>query len=276
VCVRDARACAFQRWIPTLSTILRADPPRHHSYTTSDHTVSATHAHIPPPPHTHTHACTALSLARAHTPRHDSRVTAHLYTVPSWRFTTPQAHDDTSNNTTSLRRHLQQHRKLTTTPPTTRALTGTEIVTNLGLAKEATLREAVIARSEFSKAGLTSSFYEGIERLELPNNNPGTCKFALPCITASAVECQKLCGVRVGDGAAEVFDEIEATEVPVLRRLIAATTKRFSTKGERPSVPAGALLLRFEPKEDGQAEEKFLCPGTTMSGGCGQPLSATE
>lgn len=57
---------------------------------------------------------------------------------------------------------------------------GTEIVANLKLDEDTTIREAVLARSKFSKEKLTEGFYEGINRSDLPiNNNPSESHITL-------------------------------------------------------------------------------------------------
>lgn len=133
-----------------------------------------------------------------------------------------------------------------------------EIVTNLKLEEESTLAECVEARSKYSKQALTTAFYEGVDLAMLPTNNPD-CRFALPCIAASAVDFQKLAGIRTADGAPKVFTNIESTELPALRRVIVDTAIRFATPSGQADVPVGTLLLRFEGADGKKSKDTFRC-----------------
>ena len=68
--------------------------------------------------------------------------------------------------------------------------------------------------------------------------------FQFPVFTASAVECQKLAGLRPHDGEAAVFADVGATEVPALRAFlrdaVAATRAAAAAAAEAPA-PAPAL-----------------------------------
>ena len=82
---------------------------------------------------------------------------------------------------------------------------------------------------------------------------PAGASFELASFAVSAVDFQKLAGLRIGDGAPSVFASMEHTQVPALQRLVVATSsiQRLSP------FKAGAELVRClqEAKEAAQREE---------------------
>ena len=51
-----------------------------------------------------------------------------------------------------------------------------------------------------------------------------TRKYSLPVFTVSSSDFMKLSGIRTTDGEAQVWSDIEGTEIPALRRFIHSNT----------------------------------------------------
>lgn len=147
-----------------------------------------------------------------------------------------------------LRNHLTQHGvcgQLVHIATQADVCVRSEIITNLKLPSSTSLQGAAEARSHYTKRLLTANFYHGIDRKSLPINNADS-NFGLPCFTVSAVDYQKVVGLRKGDGAARVFRSIEGTQIPSLRRYIAEIAARLYDPVTWPGVRSGELLLRYE------------------------------
>jgi hypothetical protein len=171
----------------------------------------------------------------------------------------------------------------------TDVLVRSEVVENLGLDPAAGLLECALARSAFTKRRVREDFLRGLEPDALPDA-PSTAaaaaaaaaaavsaadpagedapaagpaqraRWALPVFTVSAVDFQKLAGVRVGDGPPAVFAEEEATEVPALRRLAreTAAARRAAAREGAEAYRAGEALVRWLEAARQQAREEEL------------------
>ena len=49
-------------------------------------------------------------------------------------------------------------------------------------------------------------------------------RYSLPVFTVSSSDFMKLAGIRTADGAAQVWEDVEGTEIPALRRYIHSST----------------------------------------------------
>lgn len=49
-------------------------------------------------------------------------------------------------------------------------------------------------------------------------------RYSLPVFTVSSSDFMKLAGIRTTDGAAQVWEDVEGTEIPELRRYIHSNT----------------------------------------------------
>ena len=95
-----------------------------------------------------------------------------------------------------------------------------EAVRSLRLPLAATLRECAEARNEYTRRRLKQDFHAGLKEMaeEAGDASFVADSFRLPVFTVSALEYQKLAGLRPTDGGARVWSHVEQTRVPALVR----------------------------------------------------------
>mmetsp|Transcript_23449 Transcript_23449/g.59853 ORF Transcript_23449/g.59853 Transcript_23449/m.59853 type:complete len:1022 (+) Transcript_23449:36-3101(+) len=98
-----------------------------------------------------------------------------------------------------------------------------EAIRSLHLNKAATLRDCALARNDYTARRLRSDFVAGLRELaeqagDALSERDVASRGALPVFTVSAVDYQKLSGLRPHDGPPAVWEDAEGTQIPSLVR----------------------------------------------------------
>ena len=115
----------------------------------------------------------------------------------------------------------------------TDSLLRSEICENLRLGTGHSTLDAALARNAFTTDRIRKDFVEGIVEMhaeggEAPDARADIArKYTLPVFTCSAVEYQKLQRLRLDDGTAQVFQDVEDTGLPALSRFIHSNILRL-------------------------------------------------
>eukprot|EP01051_Picozoa_sp_SAG22_P013016 SAG22_NODE_1412_length_4477_cov_8.593878_4_plen_262_part_00 len=102
-----------------------------------------------------------------------------------------------------------------------------EVIRSMGLPSDTGLRACAQARCDFTRQRIQQDFYDGLEEMaKLAGGDQAVAvdragyeaRFSMPVFCVSSFEHQKLSGVRKHDGPAEVWQTMEDTQIPGLRR----------------------------------------------------------
>ena len=104
-----------------------------------------------------------------------------------------------------------------------------EVIHTLGLSHESTLTECAVARCNYIEHRMQSDFIDGLVEMsrasgETPDRKALERRFCLPVFCVSAIEHQKLSGVRTADGPSIVWKNADATQIPALRSHVQRAT----------------------------------------------------
>lgn len=139
-----------------------------------------------------------------------------------------------------------------------------DIKRSLGLDAECTAKECAVKRNEFTKDRILKDFYAGLEEMARHGGKAAETsaelrsRYQLPVFCVSAVDFQKLNGSRLYDGAPNVWDDIEDTQIPSVQRFLheLVLKKRF----DRAHASVTALVNFCD------SIESFLAPDSEAQG----------
>jgi len=144
-----------------------------------------------------------------------------------------------------------------------------EVIENLGLAQETSLKDVAAARNAFSRTKIDENFYQGVDSALQPINREFGQGFEFVVLACSAVDCQKLEGTRSLDGDARVWATPAETEVPALRSLLSQqalakcdAASAADVDGAAPRTTTGSVFAEtaFETAPDGAARSPHKSP----------------
>ena len=100
-----------------------------------------------------------------------------------------------------------------------------DIKRSLGLDAQTSAKECAAQRNAFTKNAIVKDYYAGLEEMAQHAKDKGSGaelreRYKLPVFCVSAVDYQKLSGARLYDGAPNVWDDAEDTEIPSLQRFL--------------------------------------------------------
>jgi len=113
-------------------------------------------------------------------------------------------------------------------------LVPTELADNLRLPHSTPVAQLAAARNAFTRTRIQDDFIEGLAEMaqaagERADRAELRRRYCLPVFTVSAIDYQKLTGVRASDGEAKVWSSLEPTEMPALQRFVREATLRRRT-----------------------------------------------
>eukprot|EP01047_Picozoa_sp_COSAG01_P072502 COSAG01_NODE_11546_length_1906_cov_185.612064_1_plen_390_part_00 len=97
-----------------------------------------------------------------------------------------------------------------------------EVIRSMRLPDDTSLSDAAAQRCQYTKTRVQSDYIDGLEDMaraagDVPDRTSLQSRFNLPVFCVSAIEYQKLAGVRTADGPAEVWRTAADTQIPALR-----------------------------------------------------------
>ena len=116
----------------------------------------------------------------------------------------------------------------------------TEVIRSLGLPRDSTLADCAAARCKFTETRIQSDYIDGLEEMgrasgDVPVRAALEQRFRLPCFCVSAIEHQKISGVRTVDGPSVVWQTAADTQIPALRAHVHRATLAQARQSPLPS-----------------------------------------